>query len=58
MAYELDKKGSGERSVFIYDMGGRTFYVSHVIIEGGILEVKATACDTHVGGEDFLITAS
>jgi len=53
IAYGLDKKGSGERNILIYDMGGGTFDVSLLTIEDGIFEVKATAGDTHLGGEDF-----
>merc|ERR1712064_198071 len=53
IAYGLDKKGDGERNVLIYDMGGGTFDVSLLTIEDGIFEVKATAGDTHLGGEDF-----
>merc|ERR1711885_79075 len=53
IAYGLDKKSSGERNVLIYDMGGGTFDVSLLPIEDGIFEVKATAGDTHLGGEDF-----
>merc|ERR1712118_371393 len=53
IAYGLDKKGAGERNVLIYDMGGGTFDVSLLSIEEGIFEVKATAGDTHLGGEDF-----
>jgi len=53
IAYGLDKKGSGEMNVLIYDMGGGTFDVSILTIEDGIFEVKATAGDTHLGGEDF-----
>merc|ERR1711865_712480 len=53
IAYGLDKKSSGERNVLIYDMGGGTFDVSILTIEDGIFEVKATAGDTHLGGEDF-----
>merc|ERR1711879_1130882 len=53
IAYGLDKKGSGERNILIYDMGGGTFDVSILTIEDGIFEVKATAGDTHLGGEDF-----
>merc|ERR1711957_351654 len=45
--------GSGEQNVLIYDMGGGTFDVSLLTIEDGIFEVKATAGDTHLGGEDF-----
>merc|ERR1719298_130442 len=40
-------------NVLIYDMGGGTFDVSLLTIEDGIFEVKATAGDTHLGGEDF-----
>jgi L1 cell adhesion molecule like protein len=39
--------------VLIYDMGGGTFDVSVLTIEDGIFEVKSTAGDTHLGGEDF-----
>ena len=39
--------------VLIFDLGGGTFDVSLLIIEDGIFEVKATAGDTHLGGEDF-----
>ena len=53
IAYGLDKKGSGERNVLIYDMGGGTFDVSLLAIEDGILEVTAAIGDTHLGGEDF-----
>uniref|UniRef100_A0A4W6DDQ9 Heat shock protein family A (Hsp70) member 2 n=1 Tax=Lates calcarifer TaxID=8187 RepID=A0A4W6DDQ9_LATCA len=44
---------SGERNVLIFDLGGGTFDVSILTIEDGIFEVKATAGDTHLGGEDF-----
>lgn len=55
IAYGLDKKSSniGERHVLIFDLGGGTFDVSLLTIEEGIFEVKATAGDTHLGGEDF-----
>jgi hypothetical protein len=53
IAYDLDKKGSSERHVLIYDMGGGTFDVSLLTIGDGIFEVKATAGDTHFGGEDL-----
>merc|ERR1712045_635153 len=43
IAYGLDKKGSGERNILIYDIGGGTFDVSLLTIEDGIFEVKATA---------------
>lgn len=53
IAYGLDKKGKGERNVLIFDLGGGTFDVSLLTIDEGIFEVKATAGDTHLGGEDF-----
>lgn len=53
IAYGLDKKSAGEQNILIYDMGGGTFDVSLLTIEDGIFEVKATAGDTHLGGEDF-----
>lgn len=54
IAYGLDKAaGSGERTVLIFDLGGGTFDVSLLSIEDGVFEVKATAGDTHLGGEDF-----
>ncbi|CAJ0569478.1 unnamed protein product, partial [Mesorhabditis spiculigera] len=53
IAYGLDKKASGERNVLIFDLGGGTFDVSILAIDNGIFEVKSTAGDTHLGGEDF-----
>ncbi|KAI8981119.1 70 kDa heat shock protein 3 [Pilobolus umbonatus] len=53
IAYGLDKKVDGERNVLIFDLGGGTFDVSLLTIDDGIFEVKATAGDTHLGGEDF-----
>jgi len=53
LAYGLDSKGKGSGTVLIYDMGGGTFDVSLLEIEDGVFEVKATAGDTHLGGEDF-----
>ncbi|OJD13550.1 hsp75-like protein [Emergomyces pasteurianus Ep9510] len=54
IAYGL---GSGrsekERNVLIYDLGGGTFDVSLLNIQGGVFTVKATAGDTHLGGQDF-----
>ena len=52
IAYGLDKRGE-EKNVLIFDLGGGTFDVSLLTIEDGIFEVKATAGDTHLGGEDF-----
>ena len=53
IAYGLDKKTGGERHVLIFDLGGGTFDVSVLAIYEGIFEVKSTAGDTHLGGEDF-----
>merc|ERR1712158_29544 len=55
IAYGLDKKQANgkETNVLIFDLGGGTFDVSILSIEDGIFEVKATAGDTHLGGEDF-----
>eukprot|EP00028_Trichosphaerium_sp_Am-I-7-wt_P009382 CAMPEP_0168513644 /NCGR_PEP_ID=MMETSP0405-20121227/3606_1 /TAXON_ID=498012 /ORGANISM="Trichosphaerium sp, Strain Am-I-7 wt" /LENGTH=598 /DNA_ID=CAMNT_0008532557 /DNA_START=50 /DNA_END=1842 /DNA_ORIENTATION=- len=53
IAYGLDKAGTGEKNVLIFDLGGGTFDVSLLTIDDGIFEVKATAGDTHLGGEDF-----
>merc|ERR1712168_1632764 len=55
IAYGLDKKKgtSAESNVLIFDLGGGPFDVSILTIEDGIFEVKSTAGDTHLGGEDF-----
>merc|ERR1711874_179213 len=54
IAYGLDKKKDDKESnVLIFDLGGGTFDVSILSIEGGIFEVKSTAGDTYLGGEDF-----
>ena len=53
IAYGLDKNKDEDKNVLIFDLGGGTFDVSLLNIEGGIFEVKATAGDTHLGGEDF-----
>merc|ERR1712038_1105824 len=53
IAYGLDKKGQSESNVLIFDLGGGTFDVSILTIEEGVFEVKSTAGDTHLGGEDF-----
>ena len=51
MAYGLDKKE--EKNILVFDLGGGTFDVSLLTIEGGIFEVLSTSGDTHLGGEDF-----
>jgi heat shock protein 1/8 len=54
IAYGLDRKTSDkEQNVLIFDLGGGTFDVSLLSIDSGIFEVRATAGDTHLGGEDF-----
>ena len=53
IAYGLDQKTKGERNVLVYDLGGGTFDVTLLSIDEGVFEVKATAGDTHLGGEDF-----
>ncbi len=52
IAYGLDNS-KDEKNILIYDLGGGTFDVSLLNIEDGVFEVKATAGDTHLGGEDF-----
>ena len=49
----MDKKKGQESNVLIFDLGGGTFDVSILSIDDGVFEVKATAGDTHLGGEDF-----
>ena len=57
LAYGLDKaretESGGQRNVLIFDLGGGTFDVSLLTIDNGVFEVRATAGDTHLGGEDF-----
>ena len=53
IAYGLDNVKNGEQTVLIFDLGGGTFDVSLLSIDDGVFEVKATAGDTHLGGEDF-----
>lgn len=53
LAYGLDRKTEGERNILIFDCGGGTHDLSVLTIEDGVFEVKATAGDTHLGGEDF-----
>jgi heat shock protein 1/8 len=53
IAYGLDNKTDEEKNILIYDLGGGTFDVTLLTIEDGVFEVKATAGDTRLGGEDF-----
>jgi len=53
IAYGLNNKSSGEVNVLVFDLGGGTFDTSILSIDDGVFEVKATAGDTHLGGEDI-----
>ncbi|XP_058756431.1 heat shock cognate 70 kDa protein-like [Vicia villosa] len=55
IAYGLDKRSEcdGGQNIFVFDLGGGTFDVSILTITGDVFEVKATAGNTHLGGEDF-----
>eukprot|EP00397_Hematodinium_sp_SG-2012_P017958 GEMP01018377.1.p1 GENE.GEMP01018377.1~~GEMP01018377.1.p1 ORF type:complete len:753 (+),score=227.48 GEMP01018377.1:118-2376(+) len=53
ISYGLGRKDQGVTNVLIYDLGGGTFDVSLVVLDENVFEVKATAGDTHLGGEDF-----
>jgi molecular chaperone DnaK len=52
IAYGLDRDGK-EETIIVYDLGGGTFDVTILEISEGLLEVKSTAGDTHLGGDDF-----
>lgn len=51
LAYGLEKQQ--DRVIAVYDLGGGTFDISILEIQGGVFEVKSTNGDTHLGGEDF-----
>ena len=51
LAYGLDKKG--HERVLVFDLGGGTFDASILDVGDGVVEVRATAGDTHLGGDDF-----
>ncbi|KAL4571026.1 hypothetical protein LXL04_017776 [Taraxacum kok-saghyz] len=53
LAYGLDKKTPEEKNVLIFDLGGGTLDVSLLTIKEGIMKLKSTAGDAHLGGEDF-----
>uniref|UniRef100_A0ACD5X4K0 Uncharacterized protein n=1 Tax=Avena sativa TaxID=4498 RepID=A0ACD5X4K0_AVESA len=54
LAYGLDKVDEKkEKNVLVFDLGGGTFDVSVLALDGGVFEVLATNGDTHLGGEDF-----
>eukprot|EP00758_Cryptobia_borreli_P004920 Tbor_TRINITY_DN4657_c0_g1::TRINITY_DN4657_c0_g1_i1::g.14810::m.14810/K04043/dnaK, HSPA9; molecular chaperone DnaK len=56
LAYGIDRKK--ECTIAVYDLGGGTFDISILEINGGVFEVKATNGDTHLGGEDFDLVLS
>jgi molecular chaperone DnaK len=51
LAYGLDKKS--DETILVFDLGGGTFDVSILEVGGGVIEVKATSGDTHLGGDDW-----
>jgi molecular chaperone DnaK len=51
LAYGLDKKN--DETIAVYDLGGGTFDISVLEVGGGVVEVKSTNGDTHLGGDDF-----
>ncbi|XP_050221178.1 luminal-binding protein 4-like [Mercurialis annua] len=53
LAYGLDKQNDAEKNILVYDLGGGTFDVSILTLDGGVFEVLSTSGDTHLGGEDF-----
>lgn len=53
IAYGLDRLSGHEENILVFDLGGGTFDVTLLTIDNGVFEVKATAGDTHLGGEDF-----
>jgi molecular chaperone DnaK (HSP70) len=53
IAYGLDRSSKKEENILVFDLGGGTFDVTLLTIDNGVFEVKATAGDTHLGGEDF-----
>jgi len=53
LAYGLDKEGAADQTILVFDLGGGTFDVSVLEIGDGVFEVKATAGDNHLGGDNF-----
>jgi len=51
LAYDADQ--TSDRTVLVYDLGGGTFDASLVVVRDGVVEVKASHGDTHLGGDDF-----
>ena len=53
IAYGIDRSAQDDSNVLVFDLGGGTFDVTVLTIDGGVFEVLATNGDTHLGGEDF-----
>jgi molecular chaperone DnaK len=53
LAYGLDKEGTSDQTILVFDLGGGTFDVSILEIGDGVFEVKSTHGDTHLGGDDW-----
>ena len=53
LAYGLDKEGTKDQTILVFDLGGGTFDVSILEIGDGVYEVKSTSGDTHLGGDDW-----
>lgn len=53
LAYGLNANTEVEKNILVYDLGGGTFDVTLLTVDGGFFEVLATNGDTHLGGEDF-----
>ena len=53
LAYGLDKDGSADQTILVFDLGGGTFDVSILEIGDGVFEVKSTSGDTELGGDDW-----
>ena len=53
VAYGLDSQNNTERNILVFDLGGGTFDVSVLSLDGQLFEVRSTRGDTHLGGEDF-----
>ena len=53
LAYGFNKESKSEKTIAVYDLGGGTFDISILELGDGVFEVKSTAGDTHLGGDDF-----
>lgn len=53
IAYGIDRQDKTDHNVLVFDLGGGTFDVTVLTLDGGVFEVLSTSGDTHLGGEDF-----